>query len=83
MNSILKSAIRKCAHFAGRSWCGYLRPQEILELIDLGIAFNWRSRMHEIAVERKREGVCNPLWFYFEPTDEFLEMKKNVRNINN
>jgi len=81
MNPTLKSAIRKSEHFSGRSWYGFLRPQEVLELIDLGVVFNYRSGMQKIAIERKREGTCNPLWFYFEPTKEFLEMKKNVKCI--
>jgi len=81
MNKTLKSAIHKCSHFGGEVWYGYLRPQEILELRDLGVLFNSNSGITKIAIERKQEGCCNPLWAYFTPTDGFLEVKKNVHDI--
>jgi len=83
MNKNLLSALRKCHHNQGHEWYGYLRPQEILELRDLGVGYNEESGFVDIAIERKKKGICNGLWFYFQANGEFEELRNGIRKDNN
>lgn len=74
---ILLSAVKKCKHNGGEEWYGYLLPQEILELRDLGVVIpSTQEHLVDIAIDRKRRGACAGVWFYFYQNDGFLKLKQ-------
>ena len=82
MNKNLRSAIYKSNKndFHRIEYCGYLTPSEILELLKLNIhPFN-KNGLKEWNMDKKKKGICNPTWFYFEPNKHFLELKERVMN---
>jgi len=76
-NNPLFEIAQKCKCNIYPEWCGYLRPNEILTLMESGAISI--DKFHEVNVERakadKEKGVCNPTWFYFYPKKEFLKFK--------
>jgi 2-keto-3-deoxy-6-phosphogluconate aldolase len=74
--SVIFNIAKKCKVNRHPEWCGCLRPDEILALMESGCVTI--DKFHEVYVERaktnKAKGICNPVWFYFYPKKSFLEM---------
>lgn len=73
---------QKCRCNQGTEWSGYLRPDEILTLMESDTVSV--DKFHEVYVERakadKEKGLMNPVWFYFYPKKDFLKMKSLGKN---
>jgi hypothetical protein len=64
-----KNAIRKCQHFSGRKWVGYLIGMEILALVEKGAIYQDNNQCVyyvEQAKLGKKHGIATSGWFYFE-----------------
>lgn len=75
-NRVLSRALGKIKPFdRGKLWCGFLRPDEFLELINSG------SRAENVrdVKEAQRDlsqGISRPLWYYFYPTNDIRSRLK-------
>jgi hypothetical protein len=67
MNKHLISALKKVHRHYKDKWVGYLRPDEIIALLEDGARCEEFQRENmEFAKKRKATGKCNPVWFYFK-----------------
>jgi hypothetical protein len=79
--SVIFDIAKKCEVNRHPEWCGCLRPDEILSLMESGTVTI--DKFHEVDVERakadKAKGICNPTWFYFYPNEKFIELQRGVK----
>ena len=83
MNNVnIYTAIQKCDNEYG-DWCGYLRPDEILELIRRKLIISYKHDTHKLKwyEENQKNGICNPTWFYFQPRKKFLDYHERMMNL--
>lgn len=76
--NVLLSAIHKTIRFyeSTKECAGYFTPYEILTLIEFGVKPNeYQDRVIRYALDKKKNGISNPIWFYFYPNEEFLKRK--------
>jgi hypothetical protein len=73
--SELLAIVKKCKVNQHPEWCGCLRPDEIIALMDSGAISIDKFNQYQIDRARadKEKGICNPIWFYFYPKKVFLK----------
>ena len=77
MRSAITRMLAKCKHHDGRTWCGYLTVSEILMVLKMKVAYSLHQehlvQWAELSVKAGRAGSA---WFYFTPSEEFLNLKE-------
>ncbi len=73
----LHNAIRKCSHQYKRNWGGYLLPEEILALRDIGAITE--KHYIDIAIDRKQNGRCTGSWTYFNANIKFNVLREGMK----
>lgn len=68
--STICKKLKKVSH--PNHWCGYLRPDEILVLLEAG-ARESHPNHTDWASLRKAKGDCQPVWFYFTPSKKIQD----------
>ena len=80
----ITTAIKKCDNKYG-PWCGYLRPDEIVKLVEQKfiIPNKWDNYKVLYAQDLVNIGRMNPMWFYFQPRKAFLEIHRGYKRRKN
>lgn len=81
MNINIYTTIKKCDKKYGM-WCGYLRPDEVVELVNRNLIEIHTSYKLEWAKEDVKKGKCNPTWTYFTPKGRFEEYHRGMKRID-